>query len=405
VALCVALLTIPLTFWQRLRLAFLFGVGVAGGIAVSAGYWYTTMWQHFGNPLFPQFNNIFRSPLAQQLGVIDNFHMPHSVAEAVFWPFVFTRDFTRVSELVLKQAVLPVLYLVAIGFAGCWLREKFARNESGRHLTPRARLLLVFGAVAYLAWMKLFGIYRYLVPLELLAPLLVWILVRRMAAPVAAARIAGWTLAATTLVVFPFGTWGHASWASKGFSAEVPALAQPESTIVFTAHGHPPMGWLASFFPPPVRVISLGSGFPESPAYVERINQVVASRPGPHYVMLFSSKNEKEGGRRRKLAVATALGLTADAGGCDSLDRFLRKVHFQVEVRQLPAGSGTQCTLDLQPQYRSDLQVQDAALVAAATANLAHYGLRVDPASCSIYPAAIGAEPYPYQLCRVSVQR
>lgn len=61
------------------------------------------------------------------------------------------------------------------------------------------------------------------------------------------------------------------------------------------------MGWLATFFPHQVRVISLGSGFPESPAYLDRIHQAVASRPGRHYVMLFSSKNEKEGGRRRKL--------------------------------------------------------------------------------------------------------
>lgn len=77
-------------------------------------------------------------------------------------------------------------------------------------MSPRARFLLVFGAVAYLAWMKLFGIYRYLVPLELLAPLMIWLPVQWMAAPVAAGRIAGWALTLTTLAVFPFVSWGHA---------------------------------------------------------------------------------------------------------------------------------------------------------------------------------------------------
>lgn len=405
VALCLALLTLPTAFWQRLRVAFLFGAGVVGGIAVSAGYWFMTMWQTFGNPLFPQFNNIFRSPLAQQLGVIDSFHLPRNLAEALLWPFVFTANFTRVSELLLKQAVIPLLYLAAIVFAICWLVERFSDKRTQRPLSPRARFLLVFGAVAYLAWMKLFGIYRYLVPLELLAPLMVWLLVQRMAAPLAAGRIAGWALTLTTLAVFPFVTWGHAGWAAQSFSAEVPALAQPASTIVFTAHGHPPMGWLATFFPKDVRVIALGSGFPESPAYLDRIHQVIASRPGPHYVMLFSSKSEKEGGRRRKLALATSLGLTGDAQGCARLDRFLRKVRFQVQVKPLPAGAGPRCTLELQPEYEADLRAQDSALVAAAGQNLARYGLQVDPASCSIYPASIGAEPYPYQLCRVAVQR
>jgi hypothetical protein len=405
VALCLALLTVPTTFWQRLRMAVIFGLGVVAGIAVSAGYWFLTMWRTFGNPVFPQFNNVFRSPLAQQLGVIDNFHMPHSVAEAVFWPFVFTANFTRVSELVLKQAIMPVLYLVAIVFAGFWLIERLAGKGPRRPFSPRARFLLLFGAVGYLAWMKLFGIYRYLIPLELLAPLMVWILFKRMVATVPARRIAGWVITVSTLAVFPFVTWGHAGWAAKSFSAEVPVMAQPASTVIFIAHGHPPMGWLATFFPKEVRVISLGSGFPESPAYVERINQVLASRPGPHYVMLFASKNEKESGLRRKLALATALGLTGDAQGCGRLDRFLRRVRFQVQVKQLPAGASPQCTLELQPEFLGDMRAQDSTIIAAAEQNLARYGLKLDGASCSIYPAAIGAEPYPYQLCRVTVQR
>lgn len=76
-----------------------------------------------------------------------------------------------------------------------------------------------------------------------------------------------------------------------------------------------------------------------------------------------------------------------------------------MQVKQLRAGAAPHCTLELQPGYQADLRSQDSALVAAAGQNLARYGLQVDPASCSIYAASIGAEPYPYQLCRVAVQR
>jgi hypothetical protein len=381
---------------------------VVAGLLASAGYWWLTMWKHFGNPLFPQFNNIFRSPLAQQYGVIDSAHLPHGVLEVLFWPFVFIRHFERVSEITLRPLVMPVLYAAAIVFACVWLAERFVGTDTGRQaqarLSPQARLLLVFGLVAYLAWLKLFSIYRYLVPIELLAPLMLWLLVERIAVRAHAARIGGWLLAVTTLAVFPFMTWGHVGWGTAGFSAHFPPFARPESTIVFTAHGDPPMGWLATFVPREVRVIPLGAGFPESPAYLERIQAAIAARPGPHVVMLTSSRNDKESGLYRKLAAANALGLTASLESCGRLDRLLHRVRFQVQVKYA-AEAGRQCTLELQPQYMEDLAAKDRAVVQAAQENLSHYRLKIDEADCKRYPAAVGAELRPFRLCPVTVQQ
>lgn len=400
-ALCLALLTVPTRVPVRIALAFVQGCGVLAGLLASAGWWWLALWRQFGNPLFPQFNNVFRSPLAQELGVIDNFHMPHTVLETLFWPFVFSAHFTRVSELVLKQAILPVLYALALVFLVLRLVEKLRGLRARAPLSAQARFLLVFGLLAYLAWMKLFGIYRYLVPLELLAPLMAWLLVERMLPAAHAARAAGWLLAATTLVVFPFTTWGHADWDTPNFSARVPAIAQPASTIVFTAHGNPPMGWLAPFFPRDVRVISLATGFPESPAWLERIQAAIASRPGPHYVMLAAARNEKEGSLRRKLALVDALGLTADAAGCARLDRLLQRVRFQVQMKPVQE-AGRQCTIELQARYVVDLAARDAAIVQAGQATLAHYGLQLDAAGCRTHDAAVGAERYPFHFCPVA---
>lgn len=398
-ALCASVCVVPAPWGQRARLAYLLGVGVLAGIGLTAGYWFLEMFQNFANPVFPQFNNIFRSPLALQIGVIDHFHMPKNVLEGLFWPVVFTFDILRVSEVGLKQTIWPVLYLLFVGVCGYLLYVRFGGKDGKPAFSPRAKFLLVFTAIAYLAWMKLFGIYRYLVPLELIAPLLVWILLHRVLQAAPARRVAGWTLVVTTLSVFPFVTWGHAGWASKSFSADVPAMAQPESSIVFTAHGHPPMGWLATFMPKGVSVISLGSGFPESPAYVARINKVMDQRPGPYYVMLFASKNYKETSLRRKLELAQWLGLTQSAQGCARLDSVLQRVRFQAEVKPV---SATECTLELPPKYRMDLPELDRGIVAAAAENLARYGLQLNASSCKIYPAAIGADPYPYQLCGVT---
>jgi hypothetical protein len=408
VALCLAFFMAPGSLWLRIRLAFVFGVGTLAGIAVTAGWWFLKMWQTFGNPLFPQFNNIFHSPLAVPQGVADTAHLPKTMLETLFWPMVFSFDFTRVSELVLHQTIWPIVYLLFVGVCAYLLYLRMAKKGDGGTpvLAPRARFLLLFFAIAYLVWMKLFSIYRYLVPVELLAPLVVWILLQRVLAPATARRIGGWVLAFTTLAVFPFVTWGHASWASKGFSAELPVFAQPASTIVFTAHGHPPMGWMATFMPKDVSVISLGSGFPETPAYVDRIKAVIASRPGPHYAMLFASKNYKETSMQRKLGIAQWLGLTDSAADCAKLDSILQRVRFQVQMKPLPgAPNGQHCALELQPKYRMDVPALDREIIAAAEKNMANYGLKLDGAGCKIYPAAIGADPYPYQLCPVTVQQ
>lgn len=388
--LCLALLVTPQRWWQRLRLALVFGVGVLGGMAVSAGWWFMAMWRTFGNPLFPQFNNLFHSPLASEGGVIPSIFLPQGVWENLLWPFIFALNPLRVGELPIKLWLWPVIYVLLLGFVGVQLRR---RTADRRHV-----FVLLFVALAYLVWMRLFSIQRYLIPLELLAPLVIWLAMHGVLRTVSTARrVAGWLVALLAVAVFPVANWGHASWGEQSFSAQPPALAAPASSVIFIAHQHPPLGWLAMFMPAPARIVRLG-GMPESAGYVQRLRDVIAERPGPHYVMLSASKNERQAALDRKLAAATTLGLTADAAGCGRLAWLMRHVRFQASLRPLPAGG---CTLDLLPAFQVDLAAQDRAVVQAAAIELARFGLGIDAASCTIYPAAVGREPYPYQWCRV----
>jgi hypothetical protein len=393
VAMCLALLVaIPLAPWRRVWLAFVFGVGVLGGIALTAGWWFMKMWRVFGNPLFPQFNNIFHSPLAPDAGVIASTFLPQGLVENLLWPFVFALDPVRVGELPMRLAIWPAMYLLGAVFIAMLLLRRARLPDA------RGAFVLLFTAIAYLVWMRLFSIQRYLIPLELIAPLVIWLLWHGVVASAPlAGRLAGVTLALLALAVFPVANWGHAPWAERNFSADVPAIAAPESSVIFIAHLHPPMGWMAMFMPPQARIVRLG-GMPESPGYLQRLKDVIAERPGPHYVMLGSSKNEKLGTLQRKLAAARALGLTDDAAGCGRLAWLMRHIRFQAGLRALPAGG---CTLELLRQHRQDLAALDRDIVGAASRDMARFGLGVDAASCVVYQAAVGKEPYPYQWCRV----
>jgi hypothetical protein len=399
VALCSALLAVPLVWWQRVRLALLFGGGVLGGMALSGGWWFVKMWQTFGNPLFPQFNNIFHSPLAPENGVIDVFFRPQTWTENLLWPFIFTLNTRRVSEIPLKLAVWPLLYVAMVAVVVTWLWRRWRAStttSSATAMAPRSMFLLVFLALAYLVWMRMFSIYRYLVPLELLAPLALWLAWQYLAPQ--AQYVAGMVLALLVASALPAANWGHAGWAARAFSAEIPPISRPADSIVFFVQPDPPSGWMATFLPPQVRVIALGTGMPETPAWRARQAAAIAERPGPHYLLLSAARNERDGTRLRKLGAAQWLGLTDDAAGCDRLAHLMTKVRLQVVLRRLPAGG---CTFDLLPQHDIDLAAQDRATVAQAALRVNLYGLVLDTGSCSMQRAAVGTEPRPFLWCRV----
>lgn len=408
-ALCAALLTVGGGWWQRLRLSLVFGVAVLAGLAAAAGHWFLRMWLMFGNPLFPQMNDVFRSPLAQPVGVADTAHLPHNLAEALLWPFIFTLDGHRVSELVMRQMIWPVVYVLFIALAVRLLAGRLrgagtgasASAAAGDATAGRERLLLVFFALGYLGWLKLFGIYRYLVPLELLAPLTVWLLLQRLCKPQLARRAGAWALTLCAIVVFPFSAWSHSGWTAAGFTADDPGLADPSSSLVYTVHGDPPMGWMATLLPPQVPVVALAGGFPESPAYLERIRALAAGRHGTHYVMLIAAANHEELTLAKKNQLASWLGQTGSDAACARLERMMAKVRFHVGVEPLAAPDGPRCRLALLPQYRIDLAARNLALQRKAAEDLQRYGLRLRPDSCRVHRAAIGTEPYPYQLCEV----
>lgn len=409
VGACAALLTVAAPLWTRVRVAFVFGTGVLAGMGATAGYWMLRMWSAYGNPLFPQFNNIFHSPMAAELGVIDLIHLPRNAREALLWPFVFTRDMSRVAEVPIHQIIWPLLYVAvaAWGVMALLRRVRAPRGGQGAPggLAPRGVFLLVFAAVSYLVWVRVFSIYRYLVPIELIAPLLFWLLVQTLAAPPVARRAGGWLLLAASLAVLPFTTWGHVGWAGRAFSADRPAIPRPDHAVIFLSSANDaPISWLAQFMPAEAAVIGIGSSFPESPAFQARVQQVIAQRGGPHYLIFPVITDKRANAMLEKAAIARSLGLTGSEAGCGTLawlSSHLRGLKAKVDL--VPASpSGELCTLALQEQYRKDTTPENHEIEVEAVHRLESVGQMIDPATCVTYQATVGTEPYPYRLCAVT---
>jgi hypothetical protein len=150
-----------------------FTLGSAIGAIATSGAWDWMLWQQFGNPVFPFYNSIFRSPEAPLEAIADLRFMPRSLWEAFAYPFYWVIGDHRSSEGPFRD---PRFAIVFILFAANVAASLLYRT---RVFTRRDKQFLLFFLVAYGAWLLTFSIHRYAVALELLtAPMIVLLLAR-----------------------------------------------------------------------------------------------------------------------------------------------------------------------------------------------------------------------------------
>lgn len=351
-AMCAAMLALPLRAMWRLRAALTFGVGVATGMAVAGGHWYWKMWALFGNPVYPQFNKFFHSPLATPITVVDTRFLPHGLMEYLLWPLILTFKPIRVSEIAVADPVWLFLYVGGVALiAKIFLMRKPTHAVVSDAGAPngRMRLAVSFFALSFVIWMFLFSIYRYLIPIELLSPLMLWLLVQALLPRAVAMKVIVLLLAIIVGSNFPRANWGYAHLASTSFKAAMPKFPNPSASIVFTVDYNAPMGWLLTLMPKELPVVGLGSNFPESLAFRQRVLSMARSSTGPLYAVFQKS------------------GSTVDA------------VHSAAS------------------------QARDRELLDLAVDVTSRYGLVLDPSDCTTHPAFIGEHADYFKLCRVRV--
>ncbi|MDY4282083.1 glycosyltransferase 87 family protein [Xanthomonas sp. LF06-19] len=362
--------------------------------ALLAGPWLLRVWQTFGNPLFPQFNSHFLAPLAPPVAVSDTRWLPKTLWEWLTWPLQFSLAPNRVSEVRLRQLVWPLLYLLGLVALLRWVLRRPRASAPAEVVAPAWRAVLVFVVVAFLAWQAAFSIQRYLVVPELLAPLLLWVGLRRLLPARIAAPAARWTLiACAAFALYGWGEWGHERWAREAFRVQAPPMPQPERSLVLLV-GDAPESWRIPFLPAQAAYASVASNFPETPAYAARVREMLAAR-GQGYAMLPAEVDRNVERLQRLNAVAARLGL--DRGPDCALMRRLahRPVRAGVEV---DAG---RCRWVLLPERAVDVAAADRQTQALAAQQLVRYGLALQPGSCQIYQSWVGQARFPYQWCRL----
>lgn len=414
VALGLAILA-PALPWRRRLLA---GTGLAVVALVVAGLlagpWLHRVWELYGNPLFPQFNHWFGAPLASSDAVADLRWQPKGWGEALLRPLLFTFNPRLISEIAMLQAVWALLYVAAPMALIAWLWRRSHGQPRGRVGDPAVlRMLGVFFVVGFVLWLWVFSIHRYLVVLELLAPLVLWLLVRGIVPGRTGDRVAGGAVLLVALVALAgWADWGHARWHSPAIRVEVPPTPAPGVVLLV---GDEPQSWRIPWLAPESVYAGVASNFPESPAYAGRVRELIAESHGSMAMLAADADawSDRLAQRRERIEAhnrwAARLGL--DRGDC----RAMRWVAARSGSRDLvePADSPSgRCQLTLvgghsdatataELQARRQQEREHLERLAAAVEQ--RYGLHIDLDACSLHGSWIGSASFPYRMCPVEV--
>jgi len=311
-----AIFLLPGTAKRRLALAGSLALGGFAGVIVTSGFWIAHLSVTYGNPLFPYFNNIFHSPFATLNRDFRDVRMlPKSFLDALLFPLRFTLNPYRTGETLQRGTAMLALYVVlpmAVLFA-VFRRRSPSRSGSREHSTDPAasRFLLAAIGLSYLAWLKMFAIYRYAVPLEMLAPLGIFLAVDLLPGSARTKLIAAGTLLAVCAATNVRGDWGHVPWHRRYVEIDAPRL--PPNTMVLMA-GYEPVGFIAAGLPPAFPVLRIQSNFIHPEDTPSRFTEIMKTRIAEHqgpFALIYLAKEKEDA-----MQALAEYGMTADWSSC-----------------------------------------------------------------------------------------
>lgn len=282
-ALVVAVISIG-TWRERALRATAIAAFLLAGFLVTYGFWGATLWREFANPFFPYFNDIFRSPWWEPTAWFDHNYGPRNAMEALFFPVYFAQQSLLVGEAAFRDWRLAVLMALAIAAAGTHFVQRSRPRDPSIAMDSRPWIFLgAFTLASYVAWLGLFGIYRYLVPLEMLSgPLIVGCLLRifdgQLARRIAVASMAGLVIATTRPP-----EWGHLPFRGAYFDVGMPDIA-PRSLVIMGPYD--PMSYVIPFVRPDARFVSPYNNllhYSQKNLLAKRIDELVATHQGAIY--------------------------------------------------------------------------------------------------------------------------
>ena len=228
------LLIMALPRWKaRLHAIGIFALSGLAGAVLAGGWWAWQLWEMFGNPFFPLFNNIFHSPAMTDAALKHYRFIPDTLGDFLFRPFEMAvpretihaegvAPDLRYAALLLLLALITLKYLSSRASVSKWAaRDPFPPFQGQRVLVALGLAL----ALAWVAWLASSGNSRYFLPMGSIAAVLLASLIVRFSE-----RWRYLAYGALTLALVQAGTvvwasdlrWTPVDWGNNWFELDIP---------------------------------------------------------------------------------------------------------------------------------------------------------------------------------------
>jgi hypothetical protein len=243
--------------WKHQTVRLIAG-GAAGiaGFLIFSGPWMLNIYHLTGNPIFPYWNEYWKSPLALPAPYRDLRFVPafRPWWQQLFFPILFTLDWHVADDLGFQDIRVCLAYLLVIAATIVWLLRRQSRDAL---LDARATaILFAFSAVSYCVWLRMFAIYRYIILFEMLAPLLIIGAVGLLPLPRRSRYLTLAGLCAACLLTARSDFLERAPVEDPYVQAALPPIPHPDKTMVVMT-GDAPMGFIATTLPPKIPVLRI----------------------------------------------------------------------------------------------------------------------------------------------------
>jgi len=286
------------------------GLGALVTFLPVGGAWLAYIYSRYGNPTFPIYNNVFHSEFYAPLSMTDARFVPGTFWDIIsFLPRIAMGDHPS-AEVYYRDvraciAVIAILVFVVLASSR---RIRFQDGFSLKNLT----FVIVF-YVAFLAvWLNFFGIARYALVLDQLAPFISLAVASLLPWPGGAVRSLIAILVLGMVIATQPANWGRVAQGWDWFAFDVPVAARTEG-VLYVLHSTDAEAFVALALPASARLVRINGNMPLDPTVGLGLQAraVIVGHSGPIRTL---ANTDAEG--RLDEAYLTRFGVGFDAGPC-----------------------------------------------------------------------------------------
>jgi hypothetical protein len=301
------LIMLPLDFKGKAHYALAFGLALGVGFILVAAPWSYRLEQIFGNPMFPMFNDFFKSPEFLTDPMVHYRFVPQSIGDALWRPFAMLNPTHMVHEELSapdpRYAVLVVLGTIIMVH---WLSTRLRRPSSEQVNPPlrdHTRILFALGlglGVQWNLWLKSSGNSRYVLAMACIAAaVIIGMLFQFFESRPKVRNYILMVILGTQAVQLSMGAeyrWNAASWGGPWFDISMPEKLKSERNLYLTL-GVQSNSFLAPYLSRDSGFVNFAGGFTLDPDGVNgsRVKALI-KRYSPNVRVVFG------GGERYKNA-------------------------------------------------------------------------------------------------------